>query len=75
MSTHTSQELSRTHTMAAEKEDEKADPPTDVVLSTEYEVTLSPEDDPQQLPLLRRWLAVVTISCASVCVTCTSSAV
>lgn len=74
MSTHTSQELSRTHTMAAEKEDEKVDPPTDVELSTAYEVTLGPEDDPQQLPLLRRWLAVVTISCASVCVTCTSSA-
>ncbi|ETW81890.1 major facilitator superfamily [Heterobasidion irregulare TC 32-1] len=74
MSTQTSQELSRTHTIAAEKQDEKVDPPTDVVLSTEYEVTLGPEDDPQQLPLLRRWLAVVTISCASVCVTCTSSA-
>ncbi|THH05837.1 hypothetical protein EW146_g9793 [Bondarzewia mesenterica] len=42
--------------------------------SMDYEVTLEPEDDPQQLPLFRRWLAVITISSASVCVTCASSA-
>lgn len=40
-----------------------------------YEVTLEPEDDPQQLSSLRRWLSVFTISFASVCVTCASSAV
>ena len=38
-----------------------------------YEVQLEPEDDPQQLPLYRRWLAVATISSAALCVTCASS--
>ncbi|TFY76597.1 hypothetical protein EWM64_g7414 [Hericium alpestre] len=44
-------------------------PPTD----NEFEVTLDPEDDPQKKSLLLRWLAVLTISSASVCVTCASS--
>jgi hypothetical protein len=38
-----------------------------------YEVQLGPEDDPQELPLLRRWLAVATISGAALCVACASS--
>lgn len=38
-----------------------------------YEVQLEPEDDPQQLTLYRRWLAVATISSAALCVTCGSS--
>jgi len=38
-------------------------------------VTLEPEDDPKQLPLARKWLAVLTISSAALCVTCTSSIV
>lgn len=40
-----------------------------------YEVTMDPDDDPQRLSSFRRWLCVVTISLASVCVTCASSAV
>ncbi|EIM85985.1 MFS general substrate transporter [Stereum hirsutum FP-91666 SS1] len=35
---------------------------------------MEPEDDPQQLSSLRRWLSVFTISLASTCVTCASSA-
>jgi hypothetical protein len=38
-----------------------------------YEVQLESEDDPQQLSLCRRWLAVATISSAALCVTCGSS--
>lgn len=37
------------------------------------EVQLEPEDDPQQLSLCRRWLAVATISSAGLCVACASS--
>ena len=40
-----------------------------------YEVSLEPEDNPQELPLARRWLAVLCISAASICVTCASSMV
>ncbi|KAA1469729.1 MFS general substrate transporter [Dentipellis sp. KUC8613] len=40
----------------------------------DFEVVLEPEDDPQELPLYRRWLAVLTIASASICVTCASSA-
>src|SRR5216683_6289667 len=38
-----------------------------------YEVRLEPEDDPHQLSLCRRWLAIATISGASLCVACASS--
>jgi len=38
-----------------------------------FEVQLESEDDPQQLSLCRRWLAVATISSAALCVTCGSS--
>jgi len=38
-----------------------------------YEVSLQPEENPQELPLVRRWLAVICISSASICVTCASS--
>ncbi|KAI0283758.1 major facilitator superfamily domain-containing protein [Russula brevipes] len=38
-----------------------------------YEVRFEPEDDPQQLSLFRRWMAVATISSAALCVTCASS--
>jgi hypothetical protein len=40
-----------------------------------YEVRLEPEDDPQRLPLLRRWLAVATIAVSAHFVTFASSAV
>lgn len=39
------------------------------------EVRLEPEDDPQRLSLLRRWLAVVTIAVSAHFVTFASSAV
>ncbi|KAN0080431.1 Major facilitator superfamily domain containing protein [Tylopilus felleus] len=38
-----------------------------------YLVTLEPEDDPQCISTLRRWVAVLIISSASLCVTCASS--
>ncbi|PIL36732.1 MFS general substrate transporter [Ganoderma sinense ZZ0214-1] len=38
-----------------------------------YLCTLNPEDDPKNLPLWRKWAAVLTISSASLCATCTSS--
>ncbi|KAG2151542.1 major facilitator superfamily domain-containing protein [Suillus clintonianus] len=38
-----------------------------------YLVGLEPEDNPQNMPLFRRWLAVLIISSASLCVTCASS--
>ncbi|KAI9450430.1 major facilitator superfamily domain-containing protein [Lactarius psammicola] len=38
-----------------------------------YEVFLEPADNPQKLPLARRWLAVICIATAAICVTCASS--
>src|SRR5258707_4150414 len=40
-----------------------------------YEVQLEPEDDPERLSLLRRWLAVATIAISAHFVTFVSSAV
>lgn len=40
-----------------------------------YLVTLEPEDDPQCMSTLRRWVTVLVISLASLCVTCASSVV
>ncbi|KAA1470849.1 MFS general substrate transporter [Dentipellis sp. KUC8613] len=40
----------------------------------DYQVVLEPHDNPQERSLLRRWLAVITISASSLCVTCASSA-
>ena len=40
-----------------------------------HEVRLEPEDDPQRLSLLRRWLAVATIAVSAHFVTFASSAV
>lgn len=36
---------------------------------------LDPEDDPKNLPLLRKWVAVIVISTAAFCTACTSSIV
>ncbi|OAX40792.1 MFS general substrate transporter [Rhizopogon vinicolor AM-OR11-026] len=36
-------------------------------------VVLEPEDNPQNMSLFRRWLAVLVISSAALCVTCASS--
>lgn len=41
--------------------------------SPSYEVFLEPAENPQELTLVRRWLAVICISTASICVTCASS--
>ncbi|KAJ3978483.1 hypothetical protein F5890DRAFT_1378125, partial [Lentinula detonsa] len=38
-----------------------------------YEVDLLPEEHPQNLPLWRKWLAIVIVSCCSFCVTGSSS--
>src|SRR6266436_2877080 len=43
--------------------------------SPSYEVFLEPAENPQELTLVRRWLAVICISTASICVTCASSMV
>lgn len=40
-----------------------------------YLVTLEAEDNPQCMSTLRRWVAVLVISSASLCVTCASSVV
>lgn len=40
-----------------------------------YLVALEPEDNPQNMTLFRRWLAVLIISSAALCVTCASSIV
>lgn len=40
-----------------------------------YLVTLEPEDDPKCMSTLRRWVAVVVISSAALCVACASSVV
>src|ERR1700761_5778914 len=39
--------------------------PTNSLHSSRYEVVLEPADDPQKLPLARRWLAVLCISTAA----------
>jgi len=43
--------------------------------SPSYEVFLEPAENPQELSLARRWLAVICISTASICVTWASSMV
>jgi hypothetical protein len=43
--------------------------------SPSHEVFLEPAENPQELTLVRRWLAVICISTASICVTCASSMV
>ena len=43
--------------------------------SPPYEVLLEPAENPQELSFVRRWLAVICISTASICVTCASSMV
>ncbi|KAI0322373.1 MFS general substrate transporter [Amylostereum chailletii] len=42
--------------------------------SDPYEVKLEREDDPQQRPLVQRWISVLTICLGSVLTTCASSA-
>ncbi|KAI9451097.1 MFS general substrate transporter [Russula earlei] len=58
--------------------DKHHDPPPPSATPSEaepYEVSLEPKENPQELPLVRRWLAVMCISSASICVTCASSMV
>jgi hypothetical protein len=49
--------------------------PTATFHAGTYKTSLEPADDPQELPLARKWLAVLCISTASICVTCASSMV
>ncbi|KAJ6625381.1 major facilitator superfamily domain-containing protein [Mycena sp. CBHHK59/15] len=42
-------------------------------LSTRPSVALDPHENPENLPLIRKWLAVVVIGSGSLCVTCASS--
>ncbi|KAI0269964.1 MFS general substrate transporter [Gloeopeniophorella convolvens] len=58
----------------AQKVERDADSTNSAAKEKEYEVGLEPEDDPQELALFRRWLAVITISSSSLCATCASSA-
>lgn len=44
-------------------------------LNEKFEVMLEPQDDPKELPSIRKWLAVLTICSASLCTTFASSAV
>ncbi|KAI0047960.1 MFS general substrate transporter [Auriscalpium vulgare] len=77
MSSTTLQETTDTAIADPEKAQQRpSEPDTDPVSAKDhqYEVTLEPEDDPQQLPLALRWLTVFTISTASLCVTSASSA-
>ncbi|KAG1790796.1 major facilitator superfamily domain-containing protein [Suillus plorans] len=58
--------------------DDAATIKTDVSASQDAEgdphlVVLEPQDNPQNMSLFRRWLAVLIISSASLCVTCDSS--
>ena len=41
----------------------------------EFEVFLNADEDPKQMSGMRRWIAVLVICSASLCVTCTSSIV
>ena len=45
------------------------------LVNDEFEVVLEPDDDPKELPLFRKWLAVLTICSAALCTTFASSAV
>ncbi|KAF9000016.1 major facilitator superfamily domain-containing protein [Cyathus striatus] len=57
-----------------EKNTDRSCDPVDPKGSDEsYRVHLDPHEHPQQLSLFRKWLAVITISSASLCVTCASS--
>jgi hypothetical protein len=40
-----------------------------------FQVTLEPEDDPLNLSNVKKWITVLVISSASLCVTCSSSIV
>ncbi|KAI9457362.1 major facilitator superfamily domain-containing protein [Boletus coccyginus] len=52
-------------------EETKRPPSKEAVVS--HLVALDPEDNPQCMPILRRWVTVLVISSASLCVTCASS--
>ncbi|PBK63470.1 MFS general substrate transporter [Armillaria solidipes] len=39
----------------------------------QFEVVLDETDDPQSMSMFRKWVIIVIISCASLCVTCASS--
>jgi hypothetical protein len=52
-----------------------ADMPASQNAEDPHLVVLEPEDDPQNKSLFRRWLAVLVISSAALCVTCASSIV
>lgn len=41
----------------------------------QFLVSLDTGDDPQHLPIFRKWLAVLVVSSASLCVACSSSIV
>ncbi|KAF8995853.1 major facilitator superfamily domain-containing protein [Cyathus striatus] len=59
-----------------EKNTDRSCDPVDPKGSDEsYCVHLDPHEHPQRLSLFRKWLAVITISSASLCVTCASSVV
>jgi multidrug resistance protein len=47
--------------------------PNDSFRPSSYEVVIEPADDPQQLPLVRRWIAVLCLSTAAAGITCAAS--
>jgi hypothetical protein len=49
--------------------------PNDSFRPSSYEVVIEPADDPQQLPLVRRWIAVLCLSTAAAGITCAASMV
>lgn len=65
------------HHHAKHKHHDRPTPPlgADSDGSPSYEVFLEPVENPQELTLVRRWLTVICISTASICVTCASSMV
>lgn len=50
-------------------------PKNEESIDDKFQVVLEPQDDPKELPLIRKWLAVLTICNAALCTTFASSAV
>lgn len=58
-----------------DKESKERDEQTSTGSDDAFQVTLEHDDDPKNLPVLRKWLILLVVCCGSLCATCASSMV
>ncbi len=74
MLTHSTATLAAENTTSSIPPDVKEKVELPVETDSEIQVVLD-DDHPQRMSNLRKWLIIIVISCASLCVTCLSSVV